>query len=365
MTVIAAFEVHDSPLLFGDLLRTGPTSGGKAAVPAQGEVHDFFGEGWGITGLGQKVCLLSDSFAIAWAGDWLGARVAIAELRSRAQSGPISANDAREYLASEPDLKRYPASFIGLTHVDGRVQKFHFDADEFYSPTLGLTYVSGSGKGAIRDFARLLRSCEIADFGEANSSDRALATALTLGGMLLNGELRGREAATSLRNFFGGGYEIAYFSEGRMRKSPDITYFLWTARVDNGQIRLAYPELLVKQTYSNDHLLIRSARIVSSEANPTPRIVDEQGHVVGPMYEAPAFSNLETLQSMSLQSRVLCHCVEVHRKKTVVGLQTSVHRYGTDSEVPVQFEDTGGELRMGIREDAARAILDALKHYQT
>lgn len=146
MTVIAAFEVQDSPLLFGDLLITGPTTGrNKAAVPAQGEVQDFFGEsGWSISGLGQKVCLLSDSFAIAWAGSWLGARVAIAELRRRAESGPVSANDAREYLASEPDLKRHPAAFIGLTHFDGRVQKFHFDADEFYSPTLGLTYMDSA-----------------------------------------------------------------------------------------------------------------------------------------------------------------------------------------------------------------------------
>lgn len=364
MTVIAAFELHDTPLLFGDLLLTGPTSGRKAAVPAQGEVQDFFGEsGWSISGLGQKVCLLSDSFAIAWAGSWLGARVAIAELRRRAQSGPVSATDAREYLASEPDLKRHPAAFVGFTHFNGRVQKFHFNADEFHSPTLGLTYVSGSGTSAIRDFARFLRSSEFAESGGAHSGKRAIASALTLGGMLLNGELRGREAATTLRSMFGGGYEIAYFSEGRMRKLPEITYFVWTARVDKGQVRLSYPELIVKQTYSDDHLLIKSARMVSSVANPTPRIVDEQGHVIGPMYEAPEFSNLESLRSMSLKSRLLCHCVEVHRKRKVVGLQTGVHFYSTDSEVPVQFEEAGGELRVGIRGDALGTILESLKRY--
>ena len=44
MTVIAAFSVSNFPVLFGDLLLTGPSvSERRVAVPAQGEVQDFFG----------------------------------------------------------------------------------------------------------------------------------------------------------------------------------------------------------------------------------------------------------------------------------------------------------------------------------
>lgn len=365
MTVVAAFAIGGFPLLFGDLLLTGPTSGRVVAVPAQGEVQNFFGEsGWSISGLRQKVCVLSDSFAVAWAGSWLGARVAIAELRCRALAGPLSVEVATEYLASEQELKRNPAAFIGLTYSDGYLHQFHFGAEELHTPSLGLAYVSGSGANAIHEFAALLQSMDSAATGGPTVGNQAVASALSLGGMLLQSEFRGRDAAATLRSMFGGGYEIAYFSGDRMQKLPEITYVVWEAQIDESHVRVSHPQLLIRQTYSNDYLLVKSARIESSAADPTPRIVDEQGHVIGPMFEAPPFADLPSLQSMSLQSRLLCHCILVHRRGMPVGLYTRVQQYSASSELTVTFENCGGELRFGIRSDTALEIAKSLERFR-
>lgn len=352
-------------MLFGDLLLTGPTSGRAVAVPAQGDVQGFFGDsGWSISGLRQKVCLLSDSCVVAWAGSWLGARVAIAELRRRALCGDLTVEDATGYLASEPELKRNPAAFVGLTYSAGYLHQFHFGAEAFQTPSLGLAYVSGSGANAIHEFANLLQSMESAATGSPTVGNQAIASALSLGGLLLQSEFRGRDAAATLRSMFGGGYEIAYFSDDRMQKLPEITYVVWEAQIDESNVHVSHPQLLIKQMYSGDHLLIKSARIESSVVDPTPRIVDEQGHAIGPMFEAPSFADLPSLRSMSLQSRLLCHCILVHRDAAVVGLYTRVQQYSADSEITVTFEDRGGELRFGIRNDTALEIAKSLERFR-
>lgn len=365
VTVIAAFAIGGFPLLFGDLLLTGPTSGRTVAVPAQGDVQGFFGDsGWSISGLSQKVCLLSDSCAVAWAGSWLGARVAIAELRRRALSGPLSVEDATGYLTSEPDLRRNPAAFVGLTYSAGHLHQFHFGAEELQTRSLGPAYVSGSGAGAIHEFANLLQSMESTATGSPTVGNQAIANALSLGGMLLQSEFRGRDTAATLRSMFGGGYEIAYFSGGRMQKLPEITYVVWEAQIDESNVHVSHPQLLIKQMYSGDHLLIKSARVESSAAAPTPRIVDEQAHAIRPMFEAPPFAALPSLRSMSLQSRLLCHCILVRRSDMLVGLYTRVQQYSADSELTVTFEDSKGELRFGIRNDTALEIAKSLERFR-
>jgi hypothetical protein len=92
-----------------------------------------------------------------------------------------------------------------------------------------------------------------------------------LGGLLLQAEFRGGDAAATLRNMFGGGYEIAFYSNGRMQKLREVTYVVWEALLTAHNVHVSLPQLLVKQTYVDDYLLVRSARVrVLSRRSPTP-----------------------------------------------------------------------------------------------
>src|SRR5687768_569719 len=103
MTLIATFSVNKYPVVFGDLLLTGPASAGKrVALPTQGPDHDFFGDsGWAISGLTQKVNIVSPNCAIAWAGSWLEARCAISGLRDLAQSQTLTTDVVRSFLRAQ------------------------------------------------------------------------------------------------------------------------------------------------------------------------------------------------------------------------------------------------------------------------
>ena len=366
MTVIAAFSVSNFPVLFGDLLLTGPSvSERRVAVPAQGEVQDFFGDsGWSVLGLTQKVCVLGNDCAIAWAGSWLGARVAIAELRRRYLSGSQTIDDMIAYLKGEPELQKHPASFIGLLHNAGQLHQFHVSADELQCPTLGMVYLSGSGSYAVEEFSRLLQTMDSAVAGGPTAGDEAVSTALSMGGMLLQVEFRGGNAASTLRNMFGGGYEIAFFSGGRMQKLTEVTYVIWEANLDETSVHVSHPLLVIKQKYAGDYLLVRSARIESSPTQATLRIVDEQGHVIRPMFDVPRFDDVASLKSLSLQSRLLCHCILTHGPGSAHGIYTRVQQYGPDSELGVTFEDTGGQVVFGMRNDTMMQIAQSLDRFR-
>ncbi|RZT89342.1 hypothetical protein EV678_0123 [Azospira oryzae] len=366
MTVISTFAVAGFPILFGDLLLTGSTVDGKMiAVPAQGEVQDFFGDsGWSISGLSQKVCLLSDSCAIAWSGSWLSAKVAICELRRRALAGPLSVDTILTYLEGEPDIKSHPASFIGLVHDGSGLHQFHFGAEELRTTSIGTAYVSGTGSCAIREFADMLSNIESAATGTLTAGNVAIARALSLGGILLQSEFFGKSSAFTLRNMFGGGYEIAYFSNGRIQKLPEVTYVIWEAQIDGPHLHVSHPLLIIKQAYVGDHLLIKSARIESSVVAPTPNLVDEQNHVITPLFDTSPPPDLQFLRSISLQSKLLCHCILAVRNNEIIGLYTRVQQYSSDSELTVTFEDSEGQLRFSIRHDTASEITQSLMRFR-
>jgi len=365
MTIIAAYAIRKFPMLFGDLLLTGRNdpSAQKVAVPAQGEVQEFFGSsGWGISGLNQKVTIIGDNCVVAWAGTWLGAKVAIAKLRELASSSTLTCEAVLNALHAEPDLKHYPASFVGLIHEDGVLQQFRFNAEHFQNPSLGTVYLSGTGSAAIHEFSQMLAGADSRMTGSPNGADVAIAQSLMLGGLLLQSEFRGGDAATTLRHMFGGGYEIAFYSEGRMQKLSEVTYVFWEALVTAHDVQLSHPQLLVKQKYAGDFLLIRSARVESSATS--LRVVDEQRHVIRPMYESAGRPTQQDLADVSLQSRLQCHCILVKRGTEAIGIYTRIQRYSPDSEVSVTCEDKNGHLVFGFREDTMAEILHALERFR-
>ena len=93
MTLIAAVGLDTFPVVFGDLLISGPEQPGAVPnIPLVGEVTNVFptrSEG-SLLGLDQKVVLLADNCVIAWAGNIEYARTIIAELRAIASNAPLS-----------------------------------------------------------------------------------------------------------------------------------------------------------------------------------------------------------------------------------------------------------------------------------
>ena len=183
MTIIAAFSLDGFPVLFGDLLITGEIKANEKifAVPAVGEVQNYFGDsGWAIIGLRQKVTIIASNCVVAWAGSFLGARIAISALKSLSKKSQLTCEIILHYLRTEQELLQHPASFIGFVFEDGGIRQFQYQADQFESASLGSVCLCGTGSHAIHEFSDVLKNAEFKRTGEKNLAINAISNTLML-----------------------------------------------------------------------------------------------------------------------------------------------------------------------------------------
>jgi hypothetical protein len=349
MTVIAAFNVQGCPILFGDLLLTAEADPDHrmVAVPALGDVRDFFeGSGWTVSGLAQKVVLVSASCVVAWAGSWIAAKLVVSQLREMAGDKVLTADFILSFLQQHPDLQQHPISLIGYVREERGIKPFWYHAnDVFDGGKLGVVSAAGTGAHVLRDFAEVVALSPFATTGQVGTGEMAVSTALFLAGFLLRAELHGGDAAPTLRCMFGGGYEVASYLNGEFRKVGELTFVVWEAQVVDDVVKISLPQLLLKQQYLHDVLLLRSARIKENGGH--LEVFDEQCHAVLPMYEVSQKILAEDLLKVSLQSRLLCHCFLVRNDKDV-WIYTRMQRCAPNSELTMTMEDTAGTIVMGF-----------------
>lgn len=365
MTAIAAFNVDSCPVVFGDLLLTGECDSVRAvAVPAVGEVNNFFeNSGWSILGLRQKVVLINEHCVLAWAGSWLGAKLAIDELRTIAANTTLTRDGVCAFLASHHEANALGTSFVGWVHEEehGRVGQFRHEAEIINAGSLGRMSVQGTGTDAIKELVDLWKGMQWKETGEVNSGTRAVSTGLAMSGILLRSELHGGDAAPTLRSMFGGGYEVATFSNGHFHKAGNLTFLIWSAMVNSDGVRLTLPQLIVKQAYIDDVLLLRSARI-TSEGNDPPKLIDEQRHVILPMYNTEARVSQQALNSISLNSNLLCHCFLVEGEGDGdLMIYTRVQQTGHATTPTLELQDEDDRLILGFSDAFIREVGHSLQ----
>ncbi len=95
MTVIATFSINACPILMGDLLISGDESPQSSLnVPTIGDIDQIFPQGSGYlpTSLNQKLSIMNDNLAIAWAGTKISANVIFRQLLKECKKNPIGAS---------------------------------------------------------------------------------------------------------------------------------------------------------------------------------------------------------------------------------------------------------------------------------
>ena len=366
MTLIATFAVEGFPVVFGDLLLTGMTINDTAvAVPALGEVQNFFGEdsGWSVRGLRQKLNLINDRCVIGWTGNLASSRFAINELRKMASQGELTIEAIMDYLLNNPKVKEDNDSFVGLFFDGEFLHPFQVRAEQFTSSSLGQVYRMGSGSTVFDDLEKNTVGMKTRKTGNANAAALGISMGLMLGGMLLDKEFRGGESAETIRHLFGGGYEVAFFVNGNMQKLEEVTYLLWEASLTmSGDVRLTAPQLLVKQQYLGDNLIIRSVKTEATEHG--MKAIDEQWHVVSPVFETAKPTEQE-IKAITLYSPLVCHCILVSREGQAPGIYTRVQLCSTKEDAVFDIEEQGDKVLFGFRHEAMQQIADALKQFRS
>jgi hypothetical protein len=350
-------------VVFGDLLISGPSDKpNQVATPAGGDVTDFFGDsGWGIRGLVQKVVILSPDCAMAWSGSYVGARVAIKELREIAAHEQLTAARISSFLSSHPDLAQHSASFVGWAREpDGRFRQFWHQANYVFETGLfGKISIAGSGSDAIKELVDLSLQGERHETGDVNPAAKAICSGLSFASMLLSAELQGGEAAPTLLNMFGGGYEVAAFFNGSFQKIPENTLLVWEARNTSSGLLIGLPRLIVKQHYYHDILLMKSAQLISSDSG-APTIKEEQLHLIGPPDRKASEKHLSIGRDIPLDSKVRCHCFCVFGEGNAIEMiYTRIQLESLESNT-VTIVDEGGQIVLGFNHEFISDLSESL-----
>ena len=364
MTLISAYSINNIPILFGDLLTTGPILDNHLIVtPALGDISDFFGDsGWGVSRLRQKINLVSNTCAIAWAGEYIGAKVAIEGLRRLLSSGSITSDEIIRYLEAEPELRNHPAHFVGLNCYSGKIQQFRWHAKDLSTSSLGTVYMEGSGSHVIPEFAAFQANLDWDTSGNTNPLAQAIASGVNLGAILLQSEYVGGDNAHTILHSFGGGYEIAFASGGTIQKLPEITYMFWSASfIPEGLLLPLSPSFIVKQSYVDEYLLIQSAQSRFDQNTNITEMYNKQRHVISPLFQPKTQISVDVLNTLSFQSRFFCHCVSVYSGDRFLDMYNRIQKYASSSEVPIVINDTGDQLTLSFRQDLLVGLAKNIK----
>ena len=318
MTLIAAAGLDTYPVVFGDLLIPGPERPGSAPdISLAGAVTSVFppGSDWSILGLNQKVVLLGEHCAIAWAGDVVFACTVIAGLRALASRAPLSLPIVETYLAELDPTMKDQVSFVGWVG-DGEVfHQFWYRADTAESALFGRVSAGGS---AATDFVMLALQISGGSWnapGQALAGlERAMSSMLSATSLLLRAEL---SSENNLLQYFGGGYEIATVIGDKFAKVGDIAFVFWMANVTDGEAVLSGPWLGLKQDYADDFLLLRVLRMRPGNVSTDPPLIEEDRHVVAPFGNTVDAALANSISWPGMEATFTCHVVLVHSPQDI------------------------------------------------
>jgi hypothetical protein len=296
MTVIASYNHFGCGLVIGDILITARAKTGKRRrqtyLPTLGNVSKFSYRVPRILSPQQKVCIITDYCAIAWAGELRCARELVARLARISRRIRITETIIARF------LKKYPGKevkVVGAIYEDGRLQTFGLECEKLSCPTLGDVYAAGSGAPIIHDYVRTVKELHLSPPPEDEIAARGVSLALTQVAHLLNAEFRKGDAADSIQDFFGGGYEIAAFYGGKFNKITANFVFL-DVSLQNGFLKIGYPPLVISQSYLGETLRYRALaprgpednRIRRNETIEVPPFFKRVDNDAAPLADSPA-----------------------------------------------------------------------------
>lgn len=239
----------------------------------------------------------------------------------------------------------------GFIQSTGRSGTFGYNCEPLTHPILGNFRAGGSGADYMVEVASKFGALTI-DPPDATDYERAVVHGLAMAGGLLAKDFISRE---SIRDGYGGAYEICTWIGNQFRKVDDILYAWWLANRTESQLSLT-PMRLIKLRYVHDWLFVRSIDLVRSSDGHSYTDTTEKVHPLLPEGGEPDFP-----PSIDLNSRYMCNVVTSSAEGGVRVLSQST-LVGTDRP-PVRFsEDERGAITVTVlrefAEDVGRSVAD-------
>ena len=307
MTVVARLSVNQYPLLIGDLLLSGEEEEGAPVihVPTVGPHTGVFpsGAGFSISDLRQKITVVGDNLAVAWAGNRLAAQSIIKEIIEINSTSSFTFNELAKYLENLPPVEiNRQVSFVGWVKEGGRVRGFGFRSSEYESDKFGKVGLCGTGAEDVKEY--LEDFPEITQGEKDNPLWKAYSTGLLLSGFLLRVEMA---THSSLLQYYGGGYELLSLQGGKFQKLDDITFIFWEAHVNGKRVTFTLQPRMFKYSYQGDALVISTATLDDLNGGRVGVAVRRTINVVSPIYREISTEEARTYVIPDMNSKIICN----------------------------------------------------------
>ncbi len=346
MTLGVSYSIHQQPVVLGDLLLSGDEREHDVFVPSVGNVEEVFckGSGYSITGMTQKVIVISKDMAITWAGNEVAARLAIAELRALAAKG-LDPDRVQALLDGLPAvLMTLDLELTGWYVYENCGYPIEFRSSEGHSCDCDHLRLVGNGAPLFQALLDGHQWVTGANRGMDAEGGKCLSTTCAFAGMLLELELK--KSPTSLLNFFGGGYEVALFDEGSFRKLDDVTHVYWNVQVSEKGVGITQPFHIRKQFYRDANLMIMPVRFVRDGAK--TGIVHQELYVVQEPGGTLKREDVSVDDLPSLNSRHTCHYF-IQGEAAQVFTRVQYRERPEDNDLTIKETATGLQLKIRKR----------------
>ena len=283
MTAVLTFQVENKcPIILGDLLLSGlQVSDRKVFVPTDVNIRDIFPSGSKFVpvALQQKIVVISDNLVIGWSGNYLNAKDVIRDLYAENESSQLTLHSLNSFFRSIPQhYWEAGLGFVGFIKDQNGIGRFGFHYESLKTEKFGKVGFLGTGSNDLEELVSKFSGELIKPLsGQPNILEISISYALAITGVLLNVEL---STFSTLKKFYGGGYEIAALINGKFQKLDGVVYSFWTANVSKNSVQISRTPLhSMSIGYEDDILLIRSTSFNKNE----PLSIDESGYAILPM----------------------------------------------------------------------------------
>jgi hypothetical protein len=316
--------------MMGDLLLSAPFASENFCIPTRDGKLVFSPNAKKVPfSLRQKLVVIDDNLVIGWAGDAGPAKDVITGLREKNESDRLTRESFAEYFNLLDDsIKKRNTAFLGFFIESNQLFPFHVKCNHLLTEHIGEIAVIGSGAESVINYVQNVSVLP------APPTDSfvvpAVLTMMGISGSLLSSEI---QSDASLRNLFGGGYEIATIVGDGFRKIEDITYLFWNAEITGSRVDISYPHRSFQISYIDDCLLIR---VDSMKKDGGVTI-----YPVAPIYKYLDIDDFVGLVPSSLNSKFICHYFsfrDLHGQNVIL---LRAEYVGQDGPTFVRFMEDG------------------------
>lgn len=319
MTLIARVELDHINAYLGDLLlsKDGDAST-PVDIPAADNINALLPEHCtrAISGLHQKISLLSDRLTVAWAGSYIQARAMMRDLLQLEAEGKLGLDQIQNHILSVPESERNDLSLLVSVCTPDKsggsgvyVENIEYNA--IHLRREGERHVvAGSGSDA---FLNLLP--QITDQLEkfpAESDDAFIQ--IEAASLAMAAEFIGHEMliGTNLLDWWGGGFEVAVLRDQKFTKLGNILHTFWRVEKSEERCSLWLKPTFIKYDYFNEALIIQKLHCAVS-APQKVKLISHDYRVFTPVFKQRSDYDFTSFPLPSLTYDHLCCYVMIEQ----------------------------------------------------